>query len=198
MNKKFYIPIALLIIILLTIFYTSLKNNDETIILNEFYDNNLETKEDIVPAIIVHITGCVQNPGIVSVPANSRIIDVISSAGGTTIDADLSKINLAYIVSDAQKIYIPSINDNLDESNYISNSPGENVIEGKGTSSAININTASQAELETLPGVGPSTALKIINYREKNGKFKNIEDIMNVPGIGQSKFNSLKDYICIK
>lgn len=198
MNKKIFIPIALLIIILLTLFYISSQNNDETVILNEFYDNDLKIKEDNISNIIVHITGCVKNPGIVTIPEGSRIIDVISSAGGSTSDADFSKINLAYIVSDAQKIYIPSVNDTLNELNYISNSPGENVIEGKETLSTININTASQSELETLPGIGPSTALKIINYRDTNGKFKKIEDIMNVPGIGESKFDSLKEYISIK
>lgn len=148
--------------------------------------------------IVVHILGCVQSPGIVKVPEGSRIIDVISSAGGATSDADFSKINLAYMVSDAQKIYIPSVNDNLNTVDYITDSAGENVLEQENNSSTVNINTASQTELEALPGIGPSTALKIIDYRTSNGKFKTIEDIMDVPGIGKSKFNSLKDYILIK
>ena len=173
------------------------KKEAETIVLNEFYQENLEITEDISSEIIVHITGSIQNPGIVTIPKGSRIIDVISSAGGATSDADFSKINLAYIVSDAQKIYIPSINDDFSETNYISSLPGKNVLE-ENLSTKININTASQSELETLPGVGPSTALKIINYRTKNGNFEKIEDIMNIPGIGEAKFKNLKDYIITK
>ena len=195
MNKKLFIFILLILLVLIFYYMTS-NNEPDTIVLNEFYNESLELNKDISPEIVVHITGSIQNPGIVTIPEGSRIIDVISSAGGVTPDADFSKINLAYIVSDAQKIYIPSVNDNFNESNYISDLPGENVLEDSSTS--ININTASQSELETLPGVGPSTALKIIDYRSKNGNFKKIEDIMNVPGIGESKFNNLKDYITTK
>lgn len=197
MNKKLFIIIGLILIILIS-YYIKSKDNSETIIVNEFYETDLELTEDITSSIVVHITGAVQNPGIVTIPTGSRIIDVISSAGGATLDADFSKINLAYIVADAQKIYIPSINDNLDESSYITSLPGENVIEQENNSTTININTASQTELETLPGIGPSTAIKIINYRKENGNFKKIDDIMNVPGIGETKFNSLKEYIRIK
>ena len=197
MNKKLFILIILILIILIFYFSTSIKNSD-TVVINEFYEESFETNEDTSHEIIIHITGCVQNPGIVTILEGSRIIDVISAAGGATSDADLSKINLAYIVSDAQKIHIPSTDDNLTESNYITNSAGENIIESESNSPTININTASQSELETLPGIGPSTAIKIINHRTENGNFKKIDDIMNVPGIGESKFNSLKEYIRTK
>jgi len=197
MNKKLFVVITLLLIILIS-YFIKLKDDSEAIIVNEFYEETSGNLETTVSNIVVHITGCVQSPGIVTVPTGSRIIDVISSAGGATPDADFSKINLAYIVSDAQKIYIPSINDDLQESDYISGLAGENVIEQENSSNIININTASQSELETLPGVGPSTAIKIINYRKENGNFKKIDDIMNVPGIGENKFNNLKEYISVK
>jgi len=197
MNKKLFIIIVLILIIFLS-YYIKSKKHSETIIVNEFYEETTEIKENNTSNIVVHITGSVQNPGIVTIPIGSRIIDVISSAGGATSDADFSKINLAYIVSDAQKIYIPSIHDTINETNYITSLPGENVIAQENSSNTININTASQTELETLPGVGPSTALKIINFRNENGNFQKIEDIMNVPGIGEAKFNSLKEYIRIK
>jgi competence protein ComEA len=82
---------------------------------------------------------------------------------------------------------------------YISQEIGENIIDQdiKITNNLVNINTATQNELETLAGIGPSTALKIINYREENGKFKKIEDIRNVPGIGEAKFNAIKKQICV-
>lgn len=154
--------------------------------------------------IIVHITGEIINDGIIEIEEGSRIADVIEEAGGITEEADLSKVNLAYQVSDGQKIYIPNVNEKEDESQtsseeYITNEAGNNIIiEGKEVSSEkVNINTAMQTELETLNGIGPSTALKIINYRNENGKFETIEDIKNVPGIGEQKFENIKEDICV-
>ena len=118
--------------------------------------------------------------------------------GGLTDLANLAKVNLAYLLKDGQKIYIPSIDDNSDLE-YIQNTAGENVVvtDSGSNSNLININTATEAELIKLPGVGSSTANKIIDYRNKNGNFKNIEDLKNVNGIGNAKFESLKEYICI-
>lgn len=96
---------------------------------------------------------------------------------------------------DGQKIYIPSIYDDTNFS-YVDSTAGENVI-GSDNSTLININTATQSELEAIPGVGASTAQKIIDFRNKNGRFKKIEDIMNISGIGEAKFNNIKDYICV-
>lgn len=154
--------------------------------------------------IIVHITGEIINDGIIEIEEGSRIADVIEEAGGITEEADLSKVNLAYQVSDGQKIYIPNINEKENEiqnsiEEYITNEAGDNIIiEGKENSSEkVNINTATQTELETLNGIGPSTALKIINYRNENGKFETIEDLKNVPGIGEQKFENIKEGICV-
>lgn len=122
---------------------------------------------------------------------------------GLLDDADVSKINLAFKLEDGQKITIPSVNDDLDDDSsyedFISLDSGNIISDSSSNSSSqkVNINTASQTELETLPGIGPSTALKIINYRNENGRFKNIEDIKNVPGIGDAKFNNLKEYIIV-
>lgn len=87
----------------------------------------------------------------------------------------------------------------VDKGSYITQDIGENIIieDIETSTSLININTASQTELETLTGIGPSTALKIINYRKEAGKFKTIEDIKNVPGIGEAKFEAIKDQICV-
>lgn len=150
--------------------------------------------------IIIHITGEVKRQGIVELNEGDRISDAINISGGTTEKADLSKINLAYCVEDGQKIYIPSRDDLKNASNDIlTKDAGANVIQNNNIKSdKVNINTASQTELETLSGIGPSTALKIINYREENGKFKKIEDLKKVPGIGETKFESLKESICIK
>jgi len=164
--------------------------------------------------IYVYITGEVAVPGVVVLSENSRIIDAINKAGGTTNKANVSKVNLAYVLKDGMKINIPNDSDLKENSNfeYITMSSGDgkndNVFEstsskpiaesnGFNNIKTVNINTATQTELETLPGIGPSTALKIINYRNENGKFKSIEDIKNVSGIGDSKFDTLKKYITV-
>ena len=150
----------------------------------------------------MHITGAVVNNGIVEVKESARINDVIEAAGGVTDDADLSNVNLAYAVKDGQKIYIPSKNDkeDIEDLKIISDEAGTDIInEGDEVQSSgkVNINTATKEELQTLSGIGESTASKIITYREENGKFKKIEDIKNVPGIGDAKFENIKDKITV-
>ena len=161
------------------------------------YSNEIEQEEIIDNKIVVHITGEIENEGIIEIEKDARIADVIDQAGGTTTEADLSKVNLAYSVKDGQKIYIPNINDEKVEE-YITEEAGDTVVvEDEKVTGKVNINTAKQTELETLSGIGPSTALKIINYRQENGDFKTIEDIKNVPGIGESKFENIKESICV-
>ena len=136
--------------------------------------------------------------GIIKIEEGLRLADAIEEAGGLTENADINKINLAYIVQDGQKINIPNVN-YLENDSYITKNIGENIIIEDITvkTELININTATQTQLEALSGIGPSTALKIIKYREENGKFKIIEDIKNVPGIGDSKFEAIKEEICV-
>ena len=158
-------------------------------------NNQLEEKNKI----FLHITGEVNSPGIIEIDEGARLVDVIEAAGGFTENADINKINLAYLVKDGQKINIPNVN-SVDTNSYITENMGENIIIEDITSSStnlVNINTATQTELETLTGIGPSTALKIIKYREENGKEKTIEEIKNVAGIGDSKFEAIKDEICV-
>lgn len=198
-EKSIFLGVIMLIIIGGIIYYNYYKENDDAEILEEVYVENTEKIEDTEEKIIIHITGEVNNEGIVKINSNSRLIEAIEAAGGLTENADISKINLAYIVSDGQKIYIPNVNDLIEE--YIDSEAGEGVIVEDINSSKktlININTATQTELETLTGIGASTALKIINYRNENGKFKNIEEIKNVSGIGDAKYEAIKDNICVK
>lgn len=191
-------------------------------------DVEVETKESATieeNKILVHITGEVNNPGVVALNEGARIVDAINAGGGTTPKADISKVNLVFVLDDGMKVNIPNSDDlknNSDfeyitmssgdggrddyTSSYGSNSSGTSSSSanspsyGTGTSKkydVVNINTATQTELETLPGIGPSLALKIINYRKENGKFSSIDQIKNVSGIGDSKFAELKGYISI-
>ena len=183
---------------------TKEKNVDEK---NKETDSALDivTEEVEQNKIVIHIAGEVVNSGVFELNEGSRIVDAVNIAGGLTENADVSKINLAYILTDEMKIYIPNkkeeVNNDVKEKiEYISKGSGDNVIErneenNKEENVLVNINEATQTELETLPGIGPSTALKIIKYREENGKYSNIEDIKNVNGIGDSKFDNIKDLI---
>ena len=162
----------------------------------------LGIKEKENKTIMVDISGEVVTPGVVKIAEGSRIIDAINAAGGKTEDADLSKVNLAYILDDGVQLYIPRYNEKL-EKEILQTEPGIGIIqEGINTTSKkdskVNINTANKEKLATLPGIGEGTADKIIEYISKNGKFKTIEDIKKIPGIGENKFKSLKDKITIK
>lgn len=120
-------------------------------------------------------------------------------AGGTTEIADITKVNLAYKVEDGQKIYIPNIYDEDENQTILQDNSNIIIVNDEiEDSNLININTDSQTELETLSGIGPSTALKIIEYRKENGNFEKIEDLKNVPGIGEAKFENIRDNICTK
>ena len=180
--------------------------------------------------IYVYVTGEVNNQGVVILKEGSRITDAINAAGGITSNANITKINLVFILEDGMKVNIPSNNQLKDNPDfeYITMGSGDgdvnswtsassNSSNSSGSSSGgsnsggfansknsysgqiqvININTATQTELETLPGIGPSLALRIINYREENGKFSSIEDIKNVSGIGDSRFEDIKNYITV-
>ena len=154
--------------------------------------------------IIVHISGQVANPGVITLMNGARIIDAINAAGGVTKEADVSKVNLAYVLEDAQKIYIPSVKEK-EITPYILEENGEEFIVTSGVAQTkkeetlmININTASVEELQRLPGIGNSIAARIVAYRKENGKFSKIEEIKKVSGIGDSKYSKIKDKICVK
>ncbi len=171
---------------------------------NLLEETNVLYQENEEKMIIVHVAGFVENPGIVKLKEGSRIADAIEAAGGELLDADLSNVNLAYMLEDGQKLYIPGISEQKEgEENlgYITKESGNNIVvnekKEEGGSGLINLNTASQTELEQIPGIGPSTALKIIEYRKENGEFKSIEDIKNVKGIGDSKYENMKNHITV-
>ena len=189
------------------------ENIDENNIEDNTIDNKKENKIGILNnknTIVVHVVGEVNSPGVVTLNEGARIIDAINAAGGKTEEADLSKVNLAYIIEDGVQIYIPSISEtskigenNEEEIKYIREDAGEGIILASASEEIdtkqvkVNINTANLEKLQTLPGIGESTAKKIIEYREQNGKFSKIEDIKNVSGIGESKYNTLKDNITV-
>lgn len=147
--------------------------------------------------ITVFISGEVKNPGVVAIDAEKRLSDAVNELGGTTENADLNKVNLAVKLKDESHYIIPKIGDNLESHNK---ETFENNIENdlNDKNNLININAASIQELDALPGVGEATANKIVNYREEKGKFNSIEEIKNVNGIGDKKYEELKTLISIE
>lgn len=141
--------------------------------------------------IIVYITGAVPRPGVYALPQGARVQDVISASGGFLAEAEKSQINLAALLEDGQKLDIPYI----EGGSPILATPGATV--AAATTELININTASVADLDSLPGIGPTTAQKIVTYREQNGPFVNTEDIINVSGIGPGTYERIKDLITV-
>lgn len=139
----------------------------------------------------VHVAGEVNKPGVYKLDEGSRIIDAINAAGGFTNKANQSSLNLAKLIEDGEQIKIDAIE--TTESQYVPNGSNNN----ENSNGKININTADLAQLQTLSGVGPSTAQKILDYRSSNGKFKSIEDLKKVSGIGEKTFEKLKDKICV-
>lgn len=212
-RQKTIIICIVLISVIALYYYKNVINQNE---FNEIEENiEMTTKEDNDTEdertmIKVHVCGEVNVEGVIELEENSRVSDAIEKAGGLKENANMEDINLASVLEDGMKVYIPSIDDknNIKESigNNVENSliksennvKNKNNISNSSKSKKININTATQSELETLPGIGGVTAQKIINYRKENGKFKTIEDIKKVSGIGETKFNKLKDLIDVK
>lgn len=156
------------------------------------FDNSIDEIiiDDENQIIMVHISGQVYKPGIIELELGKRIKDAVELAGGLKKDADLDRINLAKKVVDEEKIYIPEVGEDI---------PVEMVtlVNQESNNGKININTCSKEALVSLPGIGDVTANKIIEYRT-NSQFVNIEDIKNVSGIGEKKFEAIKELIIVK
>jgi len=163
---------------------------------------NTENKEEITieteNKIYVHVVGEVKNPGVYEMSLGDSVFHAIDKAGGAIEYADLTSINLAEKLKDGEKIIVYNkemLNSNVDVSEKAISENQKMYF--KSQSSLININTASREELETLPGIGEVLAQRIIDYRRTNGYFKSIEEIKEVSGIGEKKFEAIKDLITV-
>jgi len=201
------ITIILLLIVIIVgagmVLYKNI-NNEENFIINNasnISENNPAIQIEI-PPVIFHIAGAVKNPGVYQLKSTDRIVDAVKIAGGVAEEANLDSINLAALLKDGQKIIVPyktysetgkEINTNTynnAESMYSSSSDS--------TSAKININTADANMLQTLSGIGPVLSERIIEYRNQNGFFGVIDDIVDVSGIGEKKFEGIRELICVQ
>ena len=167
------------------------------------------TREQQAPAgVVVHVCGRVVRPGVYTLPAGARIRDAVEAAGGAKPDADLEAVNLAARAEDGQQVYLPRVGampapPPPGRHDPATSRPGRAPRAARPSRAAVpagpvNINTAGPEELDRLPGVGPATAAKIIEYRRAIGGFTRPEDLLGVPGIGEKKFADMKPYVVVR
>ena len=204
--------------VLVLIFLTGCTSANSEIVLSEMVSEDPETpafsdpsaeiskecviEEDIPDTVVVYVCGAVVNPGVYELPDGSRMGDAVEAAGGFSEDAEETFVNLAARVSDGVKLLIPTKAEVLGDgtATQIETFEAEGGADNASASSdttLININTATAAELKTLPGIGEGIAGRIIRYREENGSFSRIEDIMKVSGIKDKLFSKIKDHITV-
>lgn len=136
---------------------------------------------------VIHVVGEVKKAGLYALPSGSRVSDAVAAAGGATKKADLSLVNLARTVTDGEQIRVPAKGETAAAAT-----------EDASTAPAVvNLNTATQQQLETLPRVGPSMAQRILAYRQENGGFRSVDELRNVSGIGDKTFEALKDFVSV-
>ena len=162
----------------------------------------------------IHVAGAVVHPGVYTVSSSSRVVDAVEAAGGATSRADLERINLAQTIVDTEQVFVPFRSSRITKVTVaprlrpsrttvpvsLPTIPGAlPIIGAPGTTATplINLNSATSDQLDTLPGVGPSTAKAIISYRNRKGPFGKVEDLLNVPGIGPSKVAAIRDQVTV-
>ncbi len=148
-------------------------------------------------AVQVHAAGAVVAPGVHRLPAGSRVADLVAAAGGLAPDADVDRVNLAAVLVDGSRVYVPRRGEAS-----VPNVPADGGSAGGGTGSSapkgpVDINTATVEELDTLPGVGPTTAQAIVDHRTRNGPFRSVEDLAKVRGIGPAKLAELRPLVTV-
>lgn len=154
------------------------------------------------PDALVHVIGAVDEPGVVTVPAGSRVRDVVVAAGGATGKAELHRVNLARVVVDGERIWVPVLGDDPPEDLALpaAPSPEGTPDSGRGAAPAgpVDINTADEAALQELPGVGPVTAAAIAEWRAQHGQFTTVEELLEVSGIGPRTLETLRPLVQVR
>jgi len=147
--------------------------------------------------IQAQIAGEIANPGIYALADGLRLRDLIELAGGFTAEADAERTNLAMLVKDGYYFYIPAVDEDIPET--ANNAPGNlNTIQNPDYNYPLDLNEATQEALESIPGIGPAKAEDILAYRDEIGRFTILEDLLNVPGIGETTLESLRDYLYVE
>jgi competence protein ComEA len=148
--------------------------------------------------LLVHVTGAVRKPGLVSLPGGSRVVDAVARAGGLADDADAAGVNLARPVADGEQLVVPRVGEvPAAGASAASGASGGGSGPGDSSGAMVNLNTATQDQLESLPRIGPALAQRILDWRAANGRFTQPTDLLKVTGIGQKLFDGLKNSVVV-
>ncbi|HOA20890.1 MAG TPA: ComEA family DNA-binding protein [Anaerolineaceae bacterium] len=154
---------------------------------------DIRTQATATAALIeVHVAGAVANAGVYTLPTGARVHQALSAAGGALADADFERINLSAYLADGQRVYMPRIGEAVPQDNTARSSTGI-----AAPDSLININSADKQALMSLPGIGESKAEAILSYRAEHGPFTNLNELLNVPGIGQAILDEISGLIVL-
>ncbi|MFZ6993032.1 ComEA family DNA-binding protein [Curtobacterium sp. RRHDQ66] len=161
------------------------------------------------PSVVIHVLGAVHRAGVVTLPGASRVTDALAAAGGAADDADLGRLNLARPVQDGERLYVPRVGE-VEVPQALDGSAGGGAGAASGTGpggsggggagvagvgDVVDLNTADQAALETLPGIGPALAGRILAWRDEHGRFASVDDLLDVSGIGDARLAELRDRV---
>jgi competence protein ComEA len=213
-TNKMYLLIGFVIFVALGIYYfmPTEKGNSENGLDTEWQETEnksveneqekemetgIETNVDVQEKIVIDVKGAVTTPGVYEASIGDRVIDIIERAGGLLDSADKNNINFAMKVVDEMVLYIPAVGEQI-QTIAGGVATGGSLQEASAADGKVNLNTASESDLQTLPGIGPSKALAIIEYRETNGSYKTIEELMEISGIGEKTFEKLKEHITVR
>jgi len=185
-QRRLMLAIGLALLIVGGSMYFARPANEETTVAYQggLLDMNSVAAHHDGQLVVVYVSGGVNKPGVVKVPATSRVIDVINAAGGLAAGASVDNVNLAQKVVDGMHIKVPVM---------LNNQQAESFQPAKGAK--VSINRATEQELDSLPGIGPALARRIVEYRQTNGPFKELADLKKVPGIGEAKFRQIENMI---
>lgn len=208
--NKMYLFLGVLIVAALVIYYfmpvhkenekniaTEWEDSTELLMQEEKIESLQKIEESREETMMVDVKGAVVKPGVYEAQSGDRVIDIIHMAGGLLENADQNQINFAMKVSDEMVLYLPKIGE--EEHNSEGTAPNFGSFTASSSENGkVNLNTASESELQTLTGIGPSKAAAIIEYRDKNGAFKEIEQLKEISGIGDKTFEKLKENITVR
>lgn len=193
-KKQLLVPLCAVVLILAALIYELYPSADSVALkssASETTENKAAEAGSSSGKIVVYVSGAVNSPGVVELPDGARAVDAVNKCGGLSDAADADAINLAAKITDGAQIKVPVKN----ASSAAATAAGSGAAaesDGK-----ININSADEAALDKLPGIGPAMAKRIIEYRQTEGLFQSLEDLKKVRGIGESKFKELKDKITL-
>jgi competence protein ComEA len=141
----------------------------------------------VPPTVVVHVAGAVARPGVLHLPEGARVVDAVEAAGGAAPDADLDRVNLAAPIADGARVLVPRAGEAA--------TAVEGDLTAGGVEGPLDLNLATEGQLDELPGIGPATAAAIVEYRERHGPFATVDSLVDVPGIGDAKLAQLRDLV---